>query len=252
MKYFNPAKLMTGTLDVESIFEASDSLGYEIIRVVGVKSGAHYTGVGGFDIPRSVVNATGIGAQHVLTHGIVYMYPDANMQKHGFVLATEKNKRALVGHLTAPVLNILNQKDKAEIVALAEEMGKPTERGGYVPANIPESNTTKKNTVAVESKSKKLEEAQEAEALAKAENAKLKLDLENSELEMKLRASKVAVAEEAKEVAEDKLEVSNKNDITKATILDIEEKVLGDDGEIKVVHNKVPKPAMAKRIIKKK
>jgi hypothetical protein len=248
MAYFNPEKLKVGTKDVEAIFEASDSLGLDIIRVVSVKAGAHVSGIGGFDIPRTIMQGNGIGASHVLTHGIVYLFPDKNLQKHGFVLATDKNKRTLATTLSANIITILNKKDRDEIIELAKELGKPTERAGYTPSHIADTNAMKTNQKVVDTKSKKLEDAESALEAEKAKTAQLMLDLENSKRTIAARELSVKANEESVEKAEAKLELSRANAVQDATILDVVEKSLDDDGEVKTEVKTLPKP---KRVVKR-
>jgi len=247
MAYFNPSKLVRGTKEVEAIFEASDFLGLDIIRVIGIKSGAHTTGVSGFDIPRVVINPGGIGNTHLLTRGIVYLYPDGSMQKHGFVLDTERNREVLVNHLSSSVLTILNQKDKAEIVKLAKELGKTTERKGSVPAHVAETNAMKVNKDTVDKKNAQLDKANEALAEAEAKTKALMEELENAKRTIAIRETSVVANEEAVKEAEDRLEMTTANAKQDVTNRDIVEKV-EVDGEVKDVITTLPKP---KKIVKR-
>jgi len=249
MAYFNPNKLVRGTKEVEAIFEASDFLGLDIIRVIGFKAGAHTTGVSGFDIPRNILNASGLGNTHTLTRGIVYLYPDGNMQKHGFVLATERNKEVLANHLSSNILSILNQKDKAEIVKVAQELGKPTERKGQVPAHVSPTKTMDNNKKIVDAKAKKLIDAEKALEAEKAKTAQLILELENSKRTESIRETSVVANQEALDVAEGKLEVATANAVQDVTNRDVEEKTLGEDGEIETEVKTLPTP---KKIVKRK
>jgi hypothetical protein len=253
MRYFDTKKLRIGAKDVESIMDASDSLGLEIIRIVGVKTGASNTGVGGFEIPREIVGSNGIGSQYTLTHGIVYMYPDQKLNKHGFVLDTEKNRRVLASHLAAPVLNILDKKDRTEIVKVAELLGKATERGGVVPAHIPQTAAIKKNEEVVEAKSKKLEESEQALLEERIKTKLLMEQLENAQRTEKIREKSVEAHQEVVDDAQAKLDASQANAQNAATNLEYEDKSLGDDGEIVVENRTAPKKAkVTKRQIVKK
>jgi hypothetical protein len=252
MKFFNPDKLTTGKEAVEAVFEASDFLGLEIIRVVGIKPGAHVSGIGGFEVPKVTINRTGIGSTHVMTHGTVYLYPDGNMQKHGFVLATEKNKRALTSHLAANVINILSKDDLEEIQALAISMGKTVERAGYTPSNVPSSKHTETNKLKLEAKSKKLEDTEKALEEQKAETARLQALLEDSQIKQKLQESVVKNSTEEVVKSEEALEVSQTNDTIKATLPEHVEKSLGEDGEVITTVKKTKKPGQAQRKISRR
>ena len=251
MNYFNPESLGSAKKEVEEIFQASDKLGLDIIRVVHKKSGAHVSGTGGFDVPRAVVGHNGLGATATLVRGIVYFYPDASRTKHGFVLDTDRNRRILANSLSGNIMTILNKKDKEMIIEVAKKLGKPTERVAYTPSYVPDSTLTKKTEKKLEEATSELSNVKADLEADRAEIMRLKHELDNAKASVNIKETTIENLEEDKEVVEERLEVSKANDVIDASITTLEDKQLNADGEVETVKTEVTKP-VKRRVVKKR
>ena len=177
MQYFNTDKLTVGKVEVEQIFEAGSSLGYDIIQVKHGTPAANVTGISGFEIPKTTVNRDGMGTSAKLDLGYFYMYPDAVGNRHGFLLDTEHNRNMLKAFLSKRKIIIIDQKVKEALIAEAEEEGIPVEATAPVKAYQAKSFSTKRAEETLKNKEKRLFEAEKkAEKLAEeAERLKQQL-----------------------------------------------------------------------------
>ncbi len=113
---FDTSRLMGGAKEVKEIYELADTLGYNVIRISGKQYGASQSGVSGFQIGKFGYDSRGYMAGGVLDTGYVYLFPDKNKTKWGFVLDTEHNRRVLASHMAHPILDVADVKVKKEIM----------------------------------------------------------------------------------------------------------------------------------------
>jgi hypothetical protein len=140
---------MGGEQEVKDIHELADLLGVGIIRINSKKSGAAQSGVTGFEVGKFGYDPRGSVNGAITDKGYVYMFPDKNKTKWGFVLDTPHNREVLASHLAAPVLDVSDKKVKAEIIEWCIENGINTvpEAGAnpYIKKSIPEKRLETRN-----------------------------------------------------------------------------------------------------------
>ena len=145
---FDTSRLTSGATEVKQVYEMADILGLEVIRVTG-KQYSHSIGkTGGFEIGKVGYDARGRQASAVMDRGNVYLYPDKNGLRWGFILDTEQNRLALIAHLSQPILDVADKKIKKELIEYCDENGintKPTAQANpYIKKSLGELRTEKR------------------------------------------------------------------------------------------------------------
>ena len=145
----NTKKLTAGSAEVEDIYEIAEMLGLDVIKINGKKSSASVGSVSGFEVGDIGYNHLGRVDGAVTKVGHVYLYPDVNSIRWGFVLDTPKNRRVLASHIAAPVIDIVDKRIKDELIKYCDDNGinvKPeAPTNPYVKKSIPEQRLENQN-----------------------------------------------------------------------------------------------------------
>jgi hypothetical protein len=127
----NVRKLGANKEAVEALFDASASVGVDLIELLWNFLRPSVREVMGYEVP--IITQGGIGdfSAEISTNcdwveGTTQFFPDVNNRCWGYVFNTEKNRKLLMDSLGNNWFSIADQKVKKEIVDLAEANGLPT------------------------------------------------------------------------------------------------------------------------------
>jgi hypothetical protein len=199
MQFFDTNKLTQGKKKVEQVIDAAESLGLDIIKVQHTRAGAHISGFSTFEVPKTIVDSSGMGTSASLEIDYFYVYPDKNLNRHGFILDTDHNRGMLKALIRMNKLVVKDKRVMEELITEVEDAGGSLVPNAPVSPIQPKTNTVKKAEINVKRKEQQIEEG--LARLQKYEEQLKERERELTQAENRVieKTSTTAVVEEANE-----------------------------------------------------